>query len=147
MGSVAVAFVDALKYLVIKVGTVLEGYMKGQPNTRILSVSYDELLLRMRHMIFQNEGYDVVSAYGLESSLEQCKKGGFHLFVLGHSIPSDDKRKMVEAFRRACPAPIISLQRGASEPWVDEADYHVDPDPEPLLRVVAEVSQKQVAAA
>lgn len=109
---------------------------------RILSVSYDELLLKMRHMILENAGYDVVSAHGFEASIEQCKRGGFDLFVLGHSIPHADKRNMVDAFRRACPAPIISLSRGASEQWVDGAEFHVDPDPEPLLELVARVEKK-----
>lgn len=112
---------------------------------RILSVSYDDLLLRMRQMILKNEGYAVVSAYGLENSLAQCKKGGFDLFILGHSIPNQDKRQMVEAFRSECPAPIISLTRGASEQRVDGANYHIDPDPEPLLKLLAEITRNAAA--
>lgn len=116
------------------------------PRARILSVSYDALLLRMRHMILENEGYAVLSAHGFENSIEQCKKGEFDLFILGHSIPHEDKFRMVEAFRQACPGPIVSLTRGASEQRVDGADYHIDPDPEPLLKLVAEITQKKAAA-
>jgi CheY-like chemotaxis protein len=116
------------------------------PNTRILSVSYDDLLLRMRHMILENEGYVVVSAHGLENGLRQCKEGGFDLFILGHSIPDQDKRKMVEAFQSKCPAPIISLTRGASEQRVDGAGYHLEPDPEPLLKLIAEITHHKAAA-
>jgi DNA-binding response OmpR family regulator len=119
---------------------------KQHPHPRILSVSYDDLLLRMRQMILENEGYTVVSAHGLENSLAQCKKGGFDLFILGHSIPDQDKRKLVETFRRECQAPIISLTRGASEQRVDGANYHIDPDPEPLLKLVAEIIRKNAAA-
>jgi DNA-binding response OmpR family regulator len=114
-----------------------------QPKARILSISYDETLLGMRHMILENAEYAVVSVHGLESGLEHCKQGGFDLFVLGHSIPDDDKRKMVEVFRRACPAPIISLRRGASEPMVDGADFHIEPDAEPLLALVAHIVQQK----
>jgi DNA-binding response OmpR family regulator len=117
-----------------------------QPHTRILSVSYDDLLLRMRQMILENEGYIVVSAHGLENSLAQCKKGGFDLFILGHSIPDQDKRKLVETFRSECPAPIISLTRGASEPRVDGAGYHIEPDPERLLKLIAQITHKKAAA-
>jgi CheY-like chemotaxis protein len=113
------------------------------PKTRILSVSYDELLLRMRHMILKNEGYTVVSTYGLKSSLKQCQKGGFDLFVLGHSIPHGDKRNMVEAFRQSCPGQVISLTRGASEPFLDGADFHIEPDPERLVRLIAEINSKE----
>jgi DNA-binding response OmpR family regulator len=113
---------------------------------RILSVSYDDLLLRMRQMILQNEGYVVVSAHGLENGLRQCNEGGFDVFILGHSIPDQDKRKMVEAFQSERPAPIISLTRGASEQRVDGANYHIDPDPEALLKLLAEITRKNAVA-
>jgi DNA-binding response OmpR family regulator len=118
----------------------------AESKVRILSVSYDELLLQMRRMILENAGYDVVSAHGLKKSLEECKKGGFDLFILGHSIPNQDKRQMVETFRRKCPSPIISLTRGASEQRVDGADYHIDPDPELMLKLIAETIQKKLEA-
>jgi hypothetical protein len=46
---------------------------------------------------------------------------------------------MMEAFRQVCPAPIISLRRGASEQMVDGADFHIEPDPEPLLKLLADI--------
>ena len=116
---------------------------KAAPKPRILSVSYDELLLRMRHMILQNESYAVVSTHGFDQSMQQCRKGGFDLFVLGHSIPNQDKRQMVETFRRKCAAPIISLTRGASEQRVDQADFHMEPDPETLLKLISEIVKKK----
>jgi DNA-binding response OmpR family regulator len=100
----------------------------------------------MRQMILENEGYIVVSAHGLENSLAQCKKGGFDLFILGHSIPDQDKRKLVETFRGECQAPIISLTRGASEQRVDGAGYHIEPDPERLLKLIGEITHKKAAA-
>jgi DNA-binding response OmpR family regulator len=114
-----------------------------RPHIRVLSVSYDDLLLRMRQMILENEGYIVVSAHGLENSLAQCKKGGLDPFILGHSIPDQDKRKLVETFQSECPAPIISLTRGASEQRVDGANCHIDPDPEPLLKLLAQITRKK----
>src|SRR5581483_1660599 len=63
---------------------------------RILSVSYDELLLRTRHMLLQHSGYDTVSSLGFTQSLEHCKNGNFDLFILKHSIPYSDKRQLVE---------------------------------------------------
>jgi DNA-binding response OmpR family regulator len=110
-----------------------------QPKARILSVSYDELLLRTRHMLLEREGYEVVSTLGLTASLEQCRDGGFDIFVLGHSIPRDDKKQMVNEFRRFCPAPIISLRRNAGEDFLDAADFHIEPDPEPLVKLIADV--------
>ena len=96
-------------------------------------------------MILENEGYSVVSAHGFHNSMEQCKKGGFDLFVLGHSIPYEEKSKMVESFRRECPGPIISLTRGASEQRVDGADFHIDPDPEPMLKLLSQITRAKVS--
>jgi len=113
---------------------------------RILSVSYDELLLRTRHMLLQHSGYDTVSSLGFTQSLEHCKNGNFDLFILGHSIPYSDKRQLVEEFRDVCPAPIISLRRNPGEQIVDGADYHIEPDPEPLLDLVNRIlAQKSTA--
>jgi hypothetical protein len=61
-----------------------------QAKARILSASYDEALRRTRQLLLKAQGYDVISTDRLESTLEQCKLGGFDLFVLGHSIPQED---------------------------------------------------------
>lgn len=111
-----------------------------QPKARILSVSYDEVLLRTRHMLLEREGYEVVSTLGFAASLEHCKQGGFDLFVLGHSIPDEEKHRMVQEFRQLCEAPIISLRRSAGEGLVDGADFHIEPDPEPLVKLIANVT-------
>jgi DNA-binding response OmpR family regulator len=130
----------------VLVALLAEKLAARQPRGRILSVSYDQTLLRMRHMLFETQGYEVLSSDGLTSSLEYCKQGGFDLFVLGHSVPAEEKQRMVEAFRKACRAPIISLRRTAGEQKVDGADYHIETDPEPLLKLVADVIRKKSAA-
>jgi DNA-binding response OmpR family regulator len=94
-------------------------------------------------MLLEAQGYEVVSADRLESSLEQCKQGGFDLFVLGHSIPREDKQRMVGALRQHCSAPIISLHRHPAEGMVDAADYHIEPDPEPLLELMADLVRQK----
>jgi CheY-like chemotaxis protein len=120
------------------------GFMAKHSKMRVLSVSYDDLLLRMRQMILENAGYTVVSALGFEKGLEECKKAGFDLFILGHSIPYEEKGEMVKTFRQACTGVVISLQRGASEPRVVTADFHVDPYPEPLLKLIGELRRKRL---
>lgn len=106
---------------------------------RILSVSYDEPLLRTRHMLLQHSGYDTVSSLGFTESLQHCRQGSFDLFILGHSIPYSDKKQLVQTFRSICTAPIISLRRSSGEQLVDGADYHIEPDPEPLLELVQRI--------
>lgn len=115
---------------------------KRKPKARILSVSYDLPLMRTRQMLLEAQGYEVASAVGLDGGLQRCQEGGFDLFVLGHSISDEEKKKLVEAFRQTCSGPIISLRRSIGEQRVDGADYHIDPDPEPLLKLVADLVSK-----
>lgn len=112
---------------------------------RILSVSYDHSLLVTREEVLTRQGYDVVSAWGFQEVLQRCKEGGFDLFILGHSIPSQDKLAMIAAFRKNCSAPILSLRK-AGEPLVDGADHHLDPEPLNLLSKVSEILPRGPAA-
>ncbi len=126
------ANIDAL------VASLITNISARKPKARILSVSFDEPLLRTRHMLLEREGYDVVSTLGLVPSLKECEKGNFDLFILGHSIDYSDKKELVDTFRRNCRAPIISL-RLFGEKAVDGADYHIQPDPRDILEIVAQI--------
>lgn len=94
---------------------------------RILSVSYDEPLLKTREMLLQRQGYAVTSALGYIDAIESCKPPQFDLLILGHSIPDNDKKQLMNAFRRIGKAPILALRRHG-EVMPDGADAHVYPD-------------------
>jgi hypothetical protein len=119
-----------------------EKQQKKAERKRVLSVSYDPVLLQTRHMLLEAAGYGVVSALGFEASLEQCNHGDFDVLVLGHSINHPEKIKMVETFRSVCPGVIIALRR-TNEPLVRGADYEIEPDPELLLKLIAEIFRKR----
>ena len=106
---------------------------------RILSVSYDNSLVRSREMLLEHEGYNVVSSVGFTASIAHCKEDGFDLFILGHSIPHSDRQQLIDTFRKHCPAPIIALRRNAGDEPVRGADYHIEPDPETLLGLVSDI--------
>ncbi len=109
------------------------------PNVaRILSITYDETLLKTREMILESAGHRVTSALGLNDGREACGKVGFDLFILGHSIPEADKVELVACFRAANPeAQVIALTR-AGEPRLKEVDTYLNPgDPEELIRAIA----------
>ena len=111
----------------------------------ILSVSYDESLLKTRELLLRREGYDVTSALGFTQALARCHNGNFDLFILGHSIPDDDKRELIRQSRSQCAAPVLALRRHGEEA-PDGADEHAYPqDIEGLLKVVsAMLSRSQV---
>src|SRR3954471_16451301 len=108
-------------------------------NPHILSVSYDESLLRTREMLLRREGYVVTSALGFTEAVESCENGHFSLFILGHSIPDKDKRELIRVFRSNCKSPVLALKRhGEDAP--DDADAHADPnDIDGLLGTISQI--------
>jgi DNA-binding response OmpR family regulator len=130
----------------VLVALLAEKLATRQPRARILSISYDETLLRMRHLIFQNAGYEVVSAGGFSSGLTHAKEGVFDALVLGHSVPYEDKQKMLQAFREFSTGTVVSLRSGAGDQLLEGADHHIESDPESLLKLVAEIVGRKLAA-
>jgi DNA-binding response OmpR family regulator len=101
----------------------------------ILSVSYDASLLATRRMLLEQRGYIVTSALGFTEAVGHCRKEGFDLFILGHSIAQTDKNELIRTFRSNCPAPILSLERPGEV--VVPCDYHASPEnPEKLLETI-----------
>ena len=104
----------------------------------ILSISYDDALLRTREMLLRAQGYLVTSALGRTNAIEECKKGNFDLLILGHSIPNEEKKELIGMFRNHCPSPVLALRRHG-EDTPDGADAHAFPDDiEIFLRAVYE---------
>ncbi len=100
---------------------------------RILSISYDEMLLKTRGLLLEREGFSVISAWGFIEALELCgKEHTFDLVVMGHSMPHKDKTSLVKTIRKHCKAPVISLQKH-HEPPLAEAEFTVDSAEGPLV--------------
>jgi DNA-binding response OmpR family regulator len=109
------------------------------PPRKILSISYDQTLLKTRQLLLETRDYEVISALGFPNSLEQCKRAYWDLMIIGHSIPDHDKRALLTQFRRNCSAPVLALHR-VDEPRLDEADHTITPDhPAELLAMVDEI--------
>ena len=100
----------------------------------VLCVSFNKSLLKTREMMLRRRGYLVTSAPGSINDVETvCKTSQFDLFVLGHSIPLQEKAELIRTFRGLSQAPVLSLLR-PGESSHDGADDHVVPDnPELLL--------------
>jgi DNA-binding response OmpR family regulator len=121
------------------VAALAEKLAARRPKARILTNSYDVPRVRTRHMLFEHDGYEVVSTSDLQASLEQCKRTDFDVFILGHSIPHADKEKLVKIFRENCLAPVISLRAFPGEQSIDGAHYQIESDPQTLLGLVAKI--------
>src|SRR5690348_9287655 len=114
---------------------------------RILSVSYDQSLLYTRKLILEQHGHSVASALGFTQALKCCQEAkDFSIFILGHSIPREDKEALISSFRAHCPGTVIALTRSNEGP-VAGADFEIEPTPEAILETVEQIlPTKNVAA-
>ena len=114
---------------------------------RILSVSYDQSLLYTRQLILEQHGYDVVSAFGFTQALKCCDEAkDFSIFILGHSIPREDKEALIAAFRRHCLGKVVALKRANERP-VAGADFETEPSPEAILQLLEQIRLTRNVAA
>ena len=106
---------------------------------RVLSISYDQAILKTRQYILEQEGLEVVSASGFSDAIAQCKNGKFALVVLGHSLSPQDKTAFANELREHCACPILSIRRPGQSKHPD-ADYSVDAGegPQAMVAVVRE---------
>jgi len=110
---------------------------------RILSISYDEALLRTREMLLKRKGYEVESAIGFSAALHACEHQRFDLVIMGHSIPSEDKEQIIRQLRAVCKTPILALRR-PNDPPLKAAEYTLDSgDPEIFLANVQEITRQR----
>ncbi len=104
--------------------------------SRILSISYDPMLLQTRQHLLQQKGYAVVSAEGFTEAMERCQQGGFDLAVMGHSIPHRDKEALIASIKQHCPVPVIALLRVGEKPLAGAAASADPMNPGAFLEIV-----------
>ncbi len=108
--------------------------------SKILSISYDVSLLLTRKLLLEQMGFEVVSAERFEVACDACEAENekFDLVVLGHSIPRQDKERIITGVRQKCRSPILALLM-PHESSVRGADRSVDADPNVFLATVREM--------
>ena len=82
----------------------------------ILSISYEEPLLRTRHWILETAGFKVTSALGLAQAAEYCQTRCFDLVIIGHSIPIKDKKTLLALVQDQNRTRVLSLLRPGETP-------------------------------
>ena len=116
---------------------------------KILSVSYDGVLLDTRHQILSaRAGYSVTSARGFAEALQVCSSDQqFDLFIVGHSIPHSDKEALIQAFRAQRSTALVVVLKLDWESAVAGADMAIEPSPHELLKSVANLLSGRGTAA
>lgn len=88
-------------------------------------------------MLLTQAGYRVISALGKEEAASRCQTNA-DLLVLGHSVPRDEKQKVIKCFREHSKAPILSLLR-PSQGKLTEADFAVEANPADFIQAVQKI--------
>jgi DNA-binding response OmpR family regulator len=127
------------------VALLAEKLARRQSKGRVLTIAYDEPLFQTSNRLLQSAGYDVVSSIHLDGTGDVTKLD-FDALVLGKSVPSAEKRAIIESFRKRSKAPVISVTPAGAESDSAQADYLVEPDPEILLKKISEAIHKKSAA-
>ena len=87
-------------------------------NKVILSISYDTELLTLREAFLRTQGYEVHSVMSIEETLLLASVKHFDAVIVGHSLPLEDKKKLVSAVRQLWPRlPVLSI---VADPGVRE---------------------------
>jgi len=128
------------------VALLAEKLAKRESKGRVLTVSHDEPLLKTWALLLQSRGYEVDSLNPLNAIIDNSKQPGFDVLILDSSVPTVEKRRMIDTFRHSCDSPVIAVPSIGDDQEVDGADYHVEPDPELLLECIADVISKKSAA-
>ncbi len=92
--------------------------------SRILSVSYDETVSKLRFLALQSAGYDVTALNSIDAALALAPRLPFDLVVIGHRFAFGAKEALIKKSRTEWNAKVI-LVCGADN----------DPELHPDLRV------------
>lgn len=113
----------------------------------VLSISYDESLLRTREWILKSAGFQVTSALGFTDAIAHCRNSIFDLVIIGHSLPHGDRSALVEAVRAHNHTRVLVLRRQGEEPLpgIDHSveSFAVDELLEAVRTVLAKPQKEQ----
>ena len=105
---------------------------------RLLSVSADVPLLRTRHLLLQQIGYEVISRRTFVAQDSHEAEERFDLLVVDYTIPNEERGAMIAKFRAFSGSPIIAVFR-RNDPPVKNATWCVDEELQNLLPTVLEL--------
>ncbi len=104
----------------------------------VLCVSWDHQLSVTRELLLSHYGYQVTSATGRSEAMQRCNAAA-DLLVLGHSIPQDEKLRIVECFRRFNDSPVLSMLR-PGQVKLPNVEYGVEyMNPESFVQAVQKI--------
>ncbi len=104
---------------------------------RVICISWDKALGESRELLLRTLGVTVLSGLYQHEAQRLCKEDA-DLLVLGHSVPTEEKKILIRSFREHSSAPILSILQPINTK-LPEATFGVDAKPEEVLRIVRKI--------
>ncbi len=105
----------------------------------VVCVSWIPILAETREMLLREAGWQVTSILGAEQLHKLRNVHQADLLVLTHSVPRNEKQRVLETFQYSFKAPILSLL-GPHQEKLPKADFGVEAmSPADFLRVVRQI--------
>jgi len=104
------------------------------PIKLILAVGREPALLEYRSQILRRAGYIVDSEYSVKDAINRFKHGDFDLVLLCHSIPVQERNRLISSIRAfGSLTPIVAVAHLHARAPDAFADAMVEDAPEKLL--------------
>ena len=113
------------------------------PHILVLAVGRDRLLLETRSRVLQAAGYTVIPELSLKKAVSRSRDEDFDVVLLCHSIPADDRERLVRLIREhTSRKPIVSIATTLGQRDLF-ADATIESDPDELLNGLHDVLRKK----
>lgn len=111
---------------------------------RVLQIGYYPMLLQTRHMMLEQDGYEVVSALGNDRAKQMATSRSFDAVVIGFSAPLAERQELLYWLKKNVQrTPVVMLQANSSERFPEADVMTLSEDPKIWLAAVRQATAKQ----
>jgi len=109
----------------------------------VLQIGYYPMLLQTRHMMLEQDGYDVSSALGDEQARELAGSQNFDAVVIGFSGTLAERQELLHWLKKNVQqTPVVMLQANSSERFPEADVVTLSEDPKVWLAAVRQATAK-----
>ena len=109
--------------------------MRRDSNKTIVVASRDPNFADIQKRILEAAGYQIFPVSNIKEVEKACAVGTIDLVIIGYSLPTAEKRRVVHEARKHCKAPILELYEG-DKPELADIYTHRSELPEDFLDAV-----------
>jgi hypothetical protein len=117
----------------------------------VLSAGRDLNLLKTRHEILTRQGCVVTSAVSTSDVVNQFFDGDYDLMVLCHSIPLEERRRVLGFAKHYRPSMVVIVVNDSYEflhgDRLGSSELRIPPEPDALVRAVTTVFPQMAQSA